>query len=274
MRHLSPLRAFLASFFVAGLGYVYVGRIDLGIAVVIGTIALLAIPGWTRLILEPWAIYVIVLVTLLMTIGIPIHTVRLAIQHRNDPPKRYNSKSAYVFWTVCVLTLLNAIVENRGRFLGFEPFRLPSASMSPTLEPGDVFIIDSWRYQQGPPAFGEIVVFDTPSNPGSKYVKRIVGVPGDRVEIREGVLFRNDQPVTELYLHQPRANGGYGREIAAVDLGPSEFYVLGDFRDNSKDSRMWGPIPRNHIYGRVEYIWFSLWQGTINWQRFPRVFEW
>ena len=236
--------------------------------------ALVAVPGWTRLILEPRAVYVIAFVGVTITVWILIHTVQLAIKYRDNPPKRYNTKSVYIFWTICVLTLSNSMVVNRARFLGFETFRIPSASMSPTLEPGDVFMVDTWRYTQTPPVFGEIVVLHISSSPGVKYVKRIAGVPGDRIEIRKGVLYRNSESVAEPYVHESVANGTFGREIARIDLGPSEFYVLGDFRDNSMDSRLWGPIPRDHIYGRVEYIWFSMWEGTIHWQRFPKTFEW
>jgi signal peptidase I len=111
------------------------------------------------------------------------------------------------------------------------------------------------------------VVFEKPGQPGIKYVKRIVGVAGDRLEVRDAVLYRNGEAVIEPYLHAPVGYHTYGREYAPTLVGRGQVFVLGDYRDDSLDSRAWGPIPIDHLHGRAEYIWLSLAVGVDRWKR-------
>jgi signal peptidase I len=83
------------------------------------------------------------------------------------------------------------------------------------------------------------------------------------------VLYRNGSPVPEPYLHSSLPRLTYGRDIAPVEIGPSEYFVLGDFRDNSRDSRMFGPVSGQQFVGRVELIGFSFGEGIVRWDRFP-----
>jgi signal peptidase I len=159
------------------------------------------------------------------------------------------------------------LIAQRARYFGYEPFFTPTESMSPTIERNETFMVDTWRYRHHSPSNGEIVVLEKPDQPGIKYVKRIVGVPGDRIEARDAVLYRNGEAVAEPYLHALSPYTAYGREFAPTLVGPGQVFVLGDYRDNSLDSRAWGPIPIDHLHGRAEYIWFSFAQGVDRWSR-------
>jgi signal peptidase I len=148
--------------------------------------------------------------------------------------------------------------------------------MSPTLEQGDCLVADAWRYRNRPPAAGEIVVFERIEYPGVMYVKRIVGVAGDQIEIRDSVLYRNGQPVVESYLHAPEPYRTHQRNFGPLLVEPGHVFLLGDYRDNSLDSRKWGPIAIDQLRGQAEYIWFSMANRTIKWSRIsttllPRV---
>jgi signal peptidase I len=156
---------------------------------------------------------------------------------------------------------------NRQILFGYEPFRIRSVSMSPSVQLDDFVLADTWRYRNHAPAPGEIVIVERPENPGVKYIKRIVAVSGDSIEIRDGVLYRNGQAIAESYVHAPVPYPGSPRDVAKSILGSGLMYVLGDFRDNSLDSRQWGPLAVESLRGRVQYIWLSSGVRGLSWDR-------
>ena len=93
------------------------------------------------------------------------------------------------------------LVADRATIFGYEPFPTPTVSMSPTVEKNEFFMTDTWRYHSHPPEFGEIVVFKGLDGPGIQYIRRIVGLPGDRIEVRDSVLYRNGHAVWEPHVH-------------------------------------------------------------------------
>ncbi len=139
--------------------------------------------------------------------------------------------------------------------------------MSPTVEAGDFVMTDSWRYRNHAVAVGDIVIIERPERLGVKYIKRVVAVGGDSIEMRDGSLYRNDQLVEEPYVHPPVPFGGSPRNVPKSTLGSGLLYALGDFRDNSMDSRQWGPFPTSSVSGRVQFIWLSLKGKNIRWER-------
>lgn len=120
-------------------------------------------------------------------------------------------------------------------------------SMLPTFQDRDVVFVDRLTYRMRQPERGESVSFNFPGADNRKYIKRIVGLPGERVVIREGRLYINDKMLEESYLPAGTATQPDGIYV----LDTNEYYVLGDFRANSLDSRHWGGLPKNYIIGRV-----------------------
>ena len=168
---------------------------------------------------------------------------------------------------VLCTTVALSIVTNRATLFGYEPFRVPSASMSPTIEDGDFVMADTWRYLNHAPVVGEIVIVERPYSK-TKYIKRVVGIAGDSVEIRDGVIYRNGFAIDEPYLHWPMSSTGSPLNVPAWTLGPGLIYVLGDYRDNSLDSRQWGPLPISSLRGRAQYIWLSIdGESRFRWTR-------
>ena len=192
-----------------------------------------------------------------------------------------------------------------------EPFKIPSASMMPTLLIGDFILVNKYDYgirlpvlnteiiETGRPERGDIVVFRYPLDPSIPYIKRVIGLPGDHVAYIDKQVFINHQPVDEIL------NGRYHAEGAGISmdgallrteiLGDVEhnvlireeqfslnfegvvpnghYFVLGDNRDNSKDSRFWGFVPENNLMGRAFMIWMN-WdskKGGIDWKRIGRI---
>ena len=150
------------------------------------------------------------------------------------------------------------------------PYRIPSSSMEPTLhcaQPGqgceadwnDRVIANRFIYHFQDPERGEVVVFDPPPEvlqacgAGGTYVKRIIGLPGETVSQRNGQVFINGTPLEEPYLEPGRAGG---RDFGPITLGPDEYWMMGDNRQMSCDSRVWGPVERDSLIGPVFFVYW------------------
>lgn len=163
------------------------------------------------------------------------------------PKKR---SSAFREWIQVIIIAL--IVALPVRFYIAEPFIVNGASMDPTFSTGQFLIVDrlSYRFQQ--PARGEVIVFEYPNNPSIYYIKRIIGLPGETVSIKNGkvsisdLAHPEDFALTEPYIEASHAS----TDSAKVTLGPSEYFVMGDNRSQSSDSRAWGPLDKSYIIGR------------------------
>ncbi len=134
-----------------------------------------------------------------------------------------------------------------------QPFIVSGASMSPTFETGQYLIIDQLSYRFDSPHRGDVVVFKYPNDPSKYFIKRIIGLPGETVEVRGNQVIIKDtvagteRVLTEPYL--PKTSGGFGNVTERLD--PDEYYVMGDNRDQSSDSRQWGPVRDRYIVGRA-----------------------
>ena len=146
--------------------------------------------------------------------------------------------------SLLVFLLMRAVVQN---------FRIEGYSMEPNLHQGQYLIVNKAVYRWvHPPERGDIIVFEYPRAPDRDFIKRVIGLPGEKVEIRNGVVYINDKPLPEPYLKNHRGHGNFPPTV----LGPDQYFVLGDNRDNSSDSRMWGPLPKDNIIGKA---WISYW---------------
>lgn len=188
-------------------------------------------------------------------------------------------------------------------------YKVPTGSMQPTLKAGD--FIFSYRLAYGfrfpwassalnekVPERGDLVVFSYPNQPDTSYVKRVIGLPGDKIQITNGKLVINETPL-DYELEKParpednpnpeafdiyveRDLGTFRRVIfqrnreeqnfGPLVVPPGEIFLLGDNRDASDDSRYWGTVPTGQIYGKVLFVWLSLdWQKRWGGDRYPSV---
>jgi signal peptidase I len=135
-----------------------------------------------------------------------------------------------------------------------QPVKVEGTSMLPRLHDGERIFVNKLiyydEYRWAPKIErGDIVVFWFPDDPSKSYIKRVVGLPGDTVEVREGNVVINGSVLEENYL-DPRANLAT-RSQAPVYVKPNYYFVMGDNRDNSSDSRTWGLVPKKYIYGKA-----------------------
>lgn len=229
---------------------------------------------------------------------------------RTSEERRRNGPLATTWeWTksIAVAFVLFLIV----RTFVVEAFRIPTSSMENTLLVGDFLLVNKAVYgAEIPgthlhlPAFtepqrGDVIVFAPPHDPSKNYVKRLVGVPGDTLEMRDKVLYLNGQVVEEPYARyldwhgdavhpDMRWQAGYSFVRRSADaqptrdnwgplvVPPEQYFMLGDNRDNSEDSRYWGFVPRESIRGRPWFVYYSFdtseagrvpWLRDVRWGR-------
>jgi signal peptidase I len=127
--------------------------------------------------------------------------------------------------------------------------------MMPTLQNHQYILVDKVTYFFGSPHRGDVIVFEYPKDTSEDFVKRIVGVPGDTVQVAtNGQVSVNGVAINEPYVND--LGNPYG--ATTVTLNPNQYFVLGDNRGDSSDSRAWGPVPRNDIIGRAELVYWPL----------------
>ncbi|RQD57622.1 MAG: signal peptidase I [Desulfonatronovibrio sp. MSAO_Bac4] len=163
-----------------------------------------------------------------------------------------------------------------------QAFKIPSGSMLQTLQIGDHLLVNKFKYgihmpfmdrfifRFDGPEFQDIIVFEFPEDPSKDFIKRVVGVPGDVIEMRDKQFYRNGEQVHEEYIQNTDDRIVDRRD----DFGPytvpeNNYFVLGDNRDESYDSRFWGIVEREKILGKAWIIYWS-WEGfsNIRWSRF------
>lgn len=135
--------------------------------------------------------------------------------------------------------------------------RVESISMQPTLYEGDFVIVNKLAYQLGQPERGDVIVFRFPPDPSRiPYIKRVIGLPGDRVQVSRGKVSINGAPTTEAYIKAPPSYNG------EWTVPEGQLFVLGDNRNNSSDSHLWGMVPLGNVIGKAEVVYWppSQWQ--------------
>jgi len=203
------------------------------------------------------------------------------------------------FPVILVVLLLRSFVV--------EPFRIPSGSMLPTLFIGDFILVSKFSYglrlpvldtkilDTGEPKRGDVMVFRYPRNPSEDYIKRVIGLPGDKVEYHNKVLYINGKRISQMpaghYIdsygqrlnmrledldgvkHDIILNPAFPGHDFSVTVPPHSYFAMGDNRDNSNDSRVWGFVPEANLVGRAFLIWMD-WdsqESRVRWSRIGSV---
>jgi signal peptidase I len=132
--------------------------------------------------------------------------------------------------------------------------------MAPTLADQDRLIVNKLAYRLGPPRRGDIVMLYYPINPDKSFVKRVIAEEGDQVRIVDGRVFRNDVPLDDSFVPPAyRSHDDWGPRV--IDEG--YYFVMGDHRNNSSDSRHWGLVPKKYIIGKVQLRWWPMGHARV-----------
>jgi signal peptidase I len=149
-----------------------------------------------------------------------------------------------------------AIVLALGVRTALRLYVIPSASMLPTLVPGDHIVVTPYRFG-GAPKRGDIIVFHSTRAADELTIKRIVGIPGDLIETRAGRVIISGHAIPETYVAAPATTGAIAPQIVPAD----SYFVLGDNRADSLDSRSWGALPRDRVVGKARLVLWSSGEG-------------
>ncbi len=154
------------------------------------------------------------------------------------------------FFEIAKVVVFALLIVVPIRYFLFQPFIVRGASMEPSFHEADYLIVDQLSYRFREPQRGEVIVFRYPENPQKRHIKRIIGLPGEEVVIEEEKIYIQSEEemvlLEEEYLPLPRTAGS-----EEITLRDDEYFVMGDNRSASFDSRNWGSLPRENIIGRV-----------------------
>lgn len=155
-------------------------------------------------------------------------------------------------------------------------YQIPSQSMEPTLLPGDHVIVHQVAYQAAEPQQGDVVVYRYPDENGKRFLHRVIGLPGDQIAIREQVVYVNGEALSEPYTrHSDRSSmAGHVRDhLPPITVPLETYFLMGDNREESLDSRFLGPISKEHLLGRVLFIYWSVDPDTHDprWERLNQL---
>lgn len=146
------------------------------------------------------------------------------------------------------------------RTFAFGPYKIPTGSMIPTFMVGDKIFVDKISYRFNEPERGDIIVFKYPLDQKKDYVKRLVGLPGDNIEIRNGIILINGKAVTEepfsKHYYYNVEDWEFGRSGITIEVPKDHYFVLGDNSAHSSDSRHWGFVPAKDVIGKAFIIWW------------------
>ncbi|MGH7725913.1 MAG: signal peptidase I [Candidatus Eiseniibacteriota bacterium] len=202
-----------------------------------------------------------------------------AVRPERKPKSLLREYTEAIVYAVLLTIVLRAFV--------LQAFRIPSESMLDTLQVGDYLFVSKLDY--GPkipftdvrlPGFrqpepGDVIVFQYPEDPRRDYIKRLVATGGQTVEIKDKTLYVDGQKRTEPYVKHIDTAMHPGSmdqrdNFGPVTVPPDKLFMMGDNRDNSNDSRFWGPVPMNLVKGRAMFLYWS-WDGERKWPRFQRI---
>ncbi len=137
------------------------------------------------------------------------------------------------------------------------PYRVEGVSMEPGLQSGELVVVSQIAYDFGwQPQRGDVVVLHPPSNPSQVYVKRIIGIPGDQLFITPNEIYVNGHKLDEPYIQLLDPNSAENPPLGKITLGSGQYFVMGDNRQNSTDSRAFGYVPRQNIIGKAEFVFW------------------
>jgi len=271
--------AILLAFFNQPLGMLYVVRVKLAVIYLIVAIVAAATDFWLQVQQVEWAQYIYF--SLIVTVVCMAHIYKIVKGCEGIKNRPWFSR----WYGLSILLMTMFFVVFLLRSFLFEPFQMPSRSMIPTLDIGDVAVASKWGYgNYGTFGVslakarlskqldrGDIVIFEYPPDPKTIYIKRIIGLPDDSIIYQNDTLFINGN---KIHRELVRSEGGFeifkenieqvNYELAFDPARPSQnievivpsnhLFVLGDNRDNSNDSRYWGFVPLKNIVGKVDYI--------------------
>jgi len=266
----------LLSVVVVGLGHVYAGQPGKGALLYLGQTLLVAVWMVVFAFYMNCAVLSVAAASwLLFFLYILLDAIRSAKTSSDGYTlKRFNRWYVYLACWALASFIIQPAVSMTLKSNVIQAYKIPARSMQPTLLVGDRILTSKMSYKKNTPRRGDIVVFQYPKDPSKDFVKRVIGIEGDEVEVRDKALYLNGMLQAEGYVIHGDDRTLPGHVTSRDNFGPvtvpsGALFVMGDNRDNSHDSRFWGFVSLDTVRGKVRHIYWS-WDGkgkTVRWER-------
>lgn len=258
----NPFISGVLSLFFTGIGQIYNGQLKKGIIFYFIQLLLPVVLLSTQLRYSYPGLVTTFIIIAIYRMLITVEAVATSISLKEIRLKKYNKWYFYlVFILLGFIITATFCLHNytREKIIGLKPYYIPSISMSPTVHNKDHFMVDLKYFKKNKPQRGDIIVFDFPLNPERKFLKRIIALEGDKVEVKEGSIFVNEKDIANLYnLQGKKAGISNGTKLGPLVVPPGKYFVVGDNYNNSEDSRHWGYIDMKDIKGKVYYVFYPI----------------
>ncbi len=186
----------------------------------------------------------------------PVGDPRLAVDGNSAWLSRLGDELIAWFKTLASAAVYATLIVT----FGFQVARVEGMSMAPTLQDQDRLIVNKLAYRLGDPHVGDIVMLYYPLKPEKSFVKRVIAEEGDQVRIVDGRVYRNDVPLDDSFVPpEYRSHDDWGPQV----IPEGYYFVMGDHRNNSSDSRHWGMVPKKYIIGKVQLRWWPLGHARV-----------
>ena len=249
-----PILAFLLSLVTPGLGQMYNGQFRKGISYLVGFFLVYIVFSFLLFNFYGMIFYVIVMIGFFLFVL--IGAVRGAVKFKTIELKSYNKWYIYLI----IFLLSNAAIRP---LVGWtiknniaRSYKIPSSGMAPTLLVGDHLVADMRIYKSEKPKRGDIIIFEFPKDPSKDFIKRVIGMEGEKVEVINNKIYINQKLLDDPW-------GYFTKDYPVLDtFGPvvvpkDSLFVLGDNRNNSQDSRFWGFVNREKVKGKALYLYWA-----------------
>jgi signal peptidase I len=256
-RKRSVLFACALSVLQPGLGHLYVGKPLYAVAIPVAVLLVYLMVRLSGFIFQTWGAIALSFLLIAAWLVIILSSGSAAKRAGARDLSRYQRWYVYVGYFVVVWAAFQGALAHWSQWFGFETYHLPTASMADTLLSGDYIIADSWAYRAArQPQRGDLVICSFPASPRARYVRRVIGLPGDEIVNNGRHILINNVQLDEAYV-APTHNIKSSAISFYYLVPPDSVFVLGDNRDSSYDSREVGAVSRAAIFGHVRTIWFS-----------------
>lgn len=255
-----PLTAFVLSFLTQGLGQFYNGQLRKAILLYLLAWLIAVLLSFYNRYFSFYGLVSSLAISLAYTFFVMIEASISARRLHIIKAKKYNKWYFYLLIILINTFLINSLLKPF--VFPVKLYRLPTVSMAPTLLVGDGVVVHKYYYATQDPKRGDVVIFSRPVNPSKDFVKRVIGLPGETIEIVKKKVYINGQPLQEPYVMGTPEGGLPPTTAASEKFGPvtvpdGKLFVLGDNRDDSLDSRHFGFVDIAALKGKALYIYWA-----------------
>jgi signal peptidase I len=251
----NPFLAALATLGAFGLGQLYNGKLRKAAIAYALCLATVAFGIFAPLSSSLSWLFIVSALPILLGLVVAIDAFRDAHRIREIVLHPYNRWYIYLAVILIQALLISQLQENV-ILSSVHAYKIPTGAMSPALEIGDRLVADTKAYRNKLPSRGDLIVFKYPKNESISYIKRVIGLPGEKLEIIKRTVHINGESLKENYVQYIDPNSIH-EHYGPYDIPQGQYFVMGDNRDNSQDSRFWGYVKQHQLLGQARYLYWA-----------------